>query len=511
MKELIIKLILFFTLLTPLNSQWIVQESVTDANLTKVQFLNEYKGFVAASPNSNNKGKILMTENSGLDWEVVYEGDSQTFINDIRFFNESDGIAVGMVGYPIMGSPIKGLVLVTNDGGNSWNRVQDTMFSRVALLTVSFYKSNHIVISGGKQKSNFYTGFIATSTDGGLTWTDASPKIEFLGTLFHSQFTSENDLYILSAEFVDGEFVRKLYRSDNNMQSWQEIETPMTILSFDFYSKNVGMICGEKDNKPALFRTNNGGASWTEMNLPEQENGMLRTVKMMDNNTAIAIGNDMQGNPLIAFTKNSGVTWTYQSGNFTDDNRFSDVSFAYRPQMLFADFAYIVGESGLIMKSIISENPAAIVISKSYDFSYFSADVGTVSETKSFKVMYKNVFEQLNLMAPEHFELSIEENGNFTKILKLDNVNPDGELEIFVRFKPESIGEHSGNFLLKNYTTTILKLSLSGTADNTSGVDDNEMNYVLYPNPTSDFITIQLSNKGLQPFVKEDSPSNKRA
>ena len=69
---------------------------------------------------------------------------------------------------------------------------------------------------------------------------------------------------------------------------------------------------------------------------------------------------------------------------------------------------------------------------------------------------------------------------------------------------PDGHGPQGDVIRINNYVRLV-----RDAKDETSVPKENTNNFQLYPNPSSDFITIQLSNKELQLFATDDSPSNK--
>ena len=68
--------------------------------------------------NAGTPANVLLTTDGGASWNVVYKNDdSAAFIDDIDFWNVNDGI--------ICGDPLKGrmMLLRTSDGGKSWKEL----------------------------------------------------------------------------------------------------------------------------------------------------------------------------------------------------------------------------------------------------------------------------------------------------------------------------------------------------------------------------------------------------
>jgi photosystem II stability/assembly factor-like uncharacterized protein len=106
-----------------------VQSPVTD-HLYSVYFHDSQYGWAVGygpggshdlNPALSEKGTILYTQNGGLTWTEQTSG-TETALMDVHFTDQNIGIAVGGQGgsWYQSGPPIKGIILVTLDGGNNW-------------------------------------------------------------------------------------------------------------------------------------------------------------------------------------------------------------------------------------------------------------------------------------------------------------------------------------------------------------------------------------------------------
>ncbi|MDZ7622909.1 MAG: YCF48-related protein [Ignavibacteriaceae bacterium] len=85
--------------------------------LVGISFVDQQTGFVLASSPGGNSRAILKTTDSGNNWHYVFPFIQYLWIEDIKFVNNLDGIAVG----EFTGNPGNGIILKTSDGGENWD------------------------------------------------------------------------------------------------------------------------------------------------------------------------------------------------------------------------------------------------------------------------------------------------------------------------------------------------------------------------------------------------------
>ncbi|MGB5531380.1 MAG: hypothetical protein WBQ32_15535 [Ignavibacteriaceae bacterium] len=106
--------------------------------LVGTNFLDLQTGFVLATgPSNNTFAAILKTTDAGNNWNYVYGFEDYLFLNDIKFFNQSIGFAVGT--FDDMTNSY-GVVLRTTDGGNNWMRTE--ILQLVSLNSIAYISYN---------------------------------------------------------------------------------------------------------------------------------------------------------------------------------------------------------------------------------------------------------------------------------------------------------------------------------------------------------------------------------
>ena len=123
-------------------------------NYNDMYFFNEKEGMAVG-----NEGKIIRTSDGGKTWTTVASGTNQN-IRSIEFINENTGWAAAT-----------GSLLKTNDGGSTWSVIIAPAAIPAArnIYSVSFRNENEgiAVCQGGGTNGNF----VLVTGDGGKTWT----------------------------------------------------------------------------------------------------------------------------------------------------------------------------------------------------------------------------------------------------------------------------------------------------------------------------------------------------
>jgi photosystem II stability/assembly factor-like uncharacterized protein len=218
---------------------------------------------------------ILTAGNPALIYKISHENDSLAlvyeeagdlvFYDSMKFWNDTDGIA--------MGDPQEGCftVLITNDGGDNWRKIPCDALPQIIEGEAAFAASNS--------------------------------NIELQG----------DHIWI-----VTGGKASRIFHSPDKGKTWESQETPITsggemtgIYAVDFYDENIGIIMGgdwnNKDVKNANKAiTRNGGKTWkllADGSGPGYSSD-ISFVPETNGKELIAVGS-----PGIWWSGDQGVTW----------------------------------------------------------------------------------------------------------------------------------------------------------------------------------------------------------
>lgn len=243
-----------------------------DTTLTHNAKLPHFRG-VAQTASSifvlsiESPGLIYKISKNDLSSTLVYKDDHKdTFFNTIKFWNESEGIAVG--------DPVNNCLTIvrTQDGGATWQKVPCKTLPATVEGEVGFSASNTNMVIMGNQVWIFTGGSVSRafySQDKGETWT-------------------ASDIPFVKGGEMTGVF------------------------SGDFYSDTVGYLVGGDYNNPDSKVSNkaltiNGGKNWMVKSTGENMFGYASCVQYVPNSGGQQLV--VVGKNGLYYSKDNGETW----------------------------------------------------------------------------------------------------------------------------------------------------------------------------------------------------------
>ncbi len=135
-----------------------------------------------------------------------------------------------------------------------------------------------------------------------------------------------------------------------------------------------------------------------------------------------------------------------------------------------------------------------------------STSVGQVSTEQSFSVSGINLEGAIYITPPDGFEISTTSGEEFSaenSIVITPEENTVNEVDIFVRFAPEENKNYSDTIKLTSASAEQAIVKVSGAVKSQNSTDIKSIlskkdDFEVYPNPSSDFIFIQLHNKTIE-------------
>jgi photosystem II stability/assembly factor-like uncharacterized protein len=253
--------------------------SGTKEHFRSVFFVDSKIGFIVG-----NNGTILNTIDGGKTWNAV-PSDFKDFLYDIDFHGKN-------VGYTVGGDfENEAVILKTSDGGKSW-KIIHKIDSVNALLSVQAINEKIVYTVG-------YNGAILKTQNGGNTWNKLqSPNKErFQGLSFVNEQTG----------WVVGTKGTILFTKDGG-KSWQVQNSGVKehLESVHFLNNRVGYATG---NNGVIIATKDGGKTWVRQKSYTSE--PLHAVKFINENVGWAVGGYLCNGkiPTIVHTSNGGETW----------------------------------------------------------------------------------------------------------------------------------------------------------------------------------------------------------
>jgi photosystem II stability/assembly factor-like uncharacterized protein len=210
---------------------------------------------------------MFITRDGGNTWNETVIYRSADFNNaapeflSIRFADKKRGIIVGSL-HNRREEVIDSLVMRTENGGETWNRV--IVPSKAELYHLDFVGSSRCWVVGDG-------GVILVSNDGGATF-----QKQVSGTdkdLYNVDFRDNSDGYAVGGKGT-------ILRTENGGSTWENVKTgfPNTFLRVDFADDKNGWIVGYGGS---ILRSADRGRSWIRQESRTKDNfyGLFMTKK----------------------------------------------------------------------------------------------------------------------------------------------------------------------------------------------------------------------------------------
>ncbi len=227
---------------------------------------------------------------------------------------------VAAIGHPFGANPERGLYR-TRDGGENWEKVLFVSDS-TGIVDVEIDPSDPDVLYAASWRaerkpwtiiSGAREGGIYKSTDGGDSWTRLAGGLptgegELFGKI--DLALARSDPRIVYALIEAPEPKDGLYRSDDGGASWTQVSSDGRLLARPFYYTNVDVDPTDPDvvwvNDEGLYRSSDGGRTWARMTTPHGDNHDIRMDP--DDPLLMVQGNDGGAN----VSRDGGRTWSSQ-------------------------------------------------------------------------------------------------------------------------------------------------------------------------------------------------------
>ncbi len=214
-------------------------------------------------------GVLLVTRDGGGSWNPYREADWGPLrgptITDVSFAGAANGFLVGS----------GGVIRRTTDGGATWTPV-DSPVAGAELVGVQAIDANRVWIWGGEAETNPDTGevlscsggMLARSTDGGTTW-----QVAFEGEarkVSKVSMLNATEGWMISSSLGGPRFEH----TTNGGLAWTDVPIPSgsagapgSLFDVRFFDRCEGFLLAEREEATQLFYTRDRGETWTEQDL----------------------------------------------------------------------------------------------------------------------------------------------------------------------------------------------------------------------------------------------------
>jgi photosystem II stability/assembly factor-like uncharacterized protein len=254
-------------------------------DLNAVFFSDSRRGWVGG-----DAGLVLRTEDGGQSWSRQ-RVETEDGVSDLFFRDKQDG-------YLLAGNQI----FVSEDGGQGWRLAASFLpktFGGAApdLYSVRFTsKRRGWVVGSLSRGDSVVDSLVLQTTDGGVSWN--RQRVPVQDELIHLDFDGDKRGWIVGAQG------RILHTRDGG-ETWslQRSGTTATLYHVDFRGDDRGWAVGERGT---ILRTVNGGETWAVVKSPAR--ATLLSVKFVNDDEGWAVGRG----GVILRTGDGGQTWVQQ-------------------------------------------------------------------------------------------------------------------------------------------------------------------------------------------------------
>jgi photosystem II stability/assembly factor-like uncharacterized protein len=311
-KYIIASLLIFFQLLnySLLPAQTPAVEVLTSGTKASIRGLSVVNDNVIWVSGSN--GTVGKSTNAGKNWKwMTVKGFEKNDFRDIEAFDAATAI--------IMSIAEPAYILLTNDGGETWKVVYENKTKGMFLDAMEFWNEKSGIVIGDPIDGKF---FITRTFDGGYTWQDIPfdkrPVADSGEACFAASGTNIRALDRDEAVFVSGGLKSRLFTKNQPTPlpiiQGKETTGANSVAIWDHYrikgGKRMVVVGGDfnadSSSQKNCFITLNGGKTWSSPSTPPH--GYRSCVEFISRTQLISCG--LNG---VDYTQDSGKNWKWIS------------------------------------------------------------------------------------------------------------------------------------------------------------------------------------------------------
>ncbi len=301
---------------------WVLQNTPGTDSLYKMSMNSSGTGFVACNNGSPDQAKLYKTTDFGQNWELLALGTPNELTN---FAVEQYGNLVVVVGDD-------GSISYSNDNGGNWTHHTNLSDVRLTGVTMNgaegyavgwngvvvktsdswvnvevldndwnYYSQDVVYDASGNPMLAGWYGTVAKSTDG-MTWVE---KTVSSVDNYSISLIDEDNWYLIGDKGT-------IFKTTNAGSTYDKIYVEPyndnainTLYASHFFNENEGVVTGKTSG--VVYRTSNGGDSWTGHQVPGiSSTKSLYTFEFINDQIGWTFGYAS----VAAKTTNAGADWT---------------------------------------------------------------------------------------------------------------------------------------------------------------------------------------------------------
>jgi photosystem II stability/assembly factor-like uncharacterized protein len=283
-----------------------------------------------ASFEAHNCGGCYFTENGGESW-VLLESMPMTRYSAVAI--DTNGILYAWSNGPSTVAQ-EGLYKSV-DGGDTWNNMGPNVGSyfetEINDIVISHDNPENIIICGNNYGYNGHKGIVHKSSNSGQSWDvvytsqddyDVFKKVDLVNNTAYLAMHSQDGMGLFLKSIDSGDTWGII---NNGMPS--DMKTANCIVADKTNPETVFGIGGSNPTYFSVFRSDDGGSNWTDLNLHTDPWQKLTCLAIHpEDNNMIYVASQIPGEPIFV-TINNGETWKLASDGFplTTPTSFSEM------------------------------------------------------------------------------------------------------------------------------------------------------------------------------------------
>jgi photosystem II stability/assembly factor-like uncharacterized protein len=325
------------------ESQWIQNTDVPCGmrGLEEFSFPTKDTGYAVGwdlVTSDDSKSIMVKTTDGGKNWECMDIIDSLVCPVGVFFINKDTGY-IGGIKY---NRKRESAVYMTNDGGNNWVE-QNIRGDSMVLYDIVFADDTTGYIAAQLIDSvnpalKWSNGLLLKTEDGGNTWIR---KYSYAGGNTYLTdicfLNKDTGFSVLGISDTSGGYSTTIFKTENGGESWNIAYNASRVLitNIEILENNTIFACGREDTSSGpyseltglIVKSNDGGRVWENMEVPKEIETVHKTC-FIDNDTGYFIGGDWAlWDGFIYKTNDGGKNWSLQETTQHGEAYFRDIIF----------------------------------------------------------------------------------------------------------------------------------------------------------------------------------------